>query len=128
MSQHTTGEYIWASQSMWLTVFQFIKRRGENVTEPVVRRATSGMKEADINYLAVLDSLFLPLSKKRVKELGMTDEEEGKYVSRLSREIEASGKESNVASGKQSLSPWINRSNSRVFRRLLWSLRHTSSP
>jgi chromosome transmission fidelity protein 18 len=59
------------------------------------------MKEADINYLAVLDNLFSPLSKKRVKELGMTDEEEGKYVSRLSREIEGSGKESNIASGKQ---------------------------
>lgn len=66
------------------------------------------MKEADINYLAVLNNLFSPLSKKRVKELGMTDEEEGKYVSRLSREIEGSGKENNVASGKQPISPWIN--------------------
>ena len=58
------------------------------------------MKEADINYLTVLNNLFSPLSKKRVKELGMTDEEEGKYVSRLSHEIEGSGKESNIASGE----------------------------
>jgi len=58
------------------------------------------MKEADINYLTVLNNLFSPLPKKRAKELGMTDEEEGKYVSRLSREIEGSGKESNIASGE----------------------------
>jgi chromosome transmission fidelity protein 18 len=63
------------------------------------------MKEADVNYLAVLDNLFSPLSKKRVKELGLTDEEESKYVSRLSREIEGSGKDSNIASGKQVNSP-----------------------
>ena len=58
------------------------------------------MKESDLNYLTVLNNLFGPLPKKRVKELGLTDEEEGRYVSRLSREIEFSGKESNIASGR----------------------------
>jgi chromosome transmission fidelity protein 18 len=83
------------------------------------------MKVADINYLAVLNNLFSPLSKKRVKELGMTDDEEGKYVSRLSREIEGSGKESNIASGKFLL---LRGPIAQCLCRLLWSLRHTSSP
>lgn len=78
---------------------QFIKKRKEDVTEPVVRRATAGIKGGDTNYLSIINNLFSPLSKKRVKELGMTDEEEGRYVARLSREIEGSGRESSIASG-----------------------------
>ncbi|KAF9532172.1 P-loop containing nucleoside triphosphate hydrolase protein [Crepidotus variabilis] len=82
-----------------LNTLQFIKTRGENVTEAIVRKATAGMKEADTNYLTVLNNLFTPLSKKRVKDLGLTDEEEGKYVGRLSHEIDGSGRENNIASG-----------------------------
>jgi len=66
------------------------------------------MKEGDTNYLSVLDSLFNPLSKKRTKELGLTDDEEGKYIDRLSREIDASGRESSIASGNLiHHGPWI---------------------
>ncbi|CAA7271466.1 unnamed protein product [Cyclocybe aegerita] len=82
-----------------LNTLQFIKTRNEDVTEPIIRKATSGMKEADTNYISVLNNLFTPLSKKRVKELALTDEDEARFVSRLSGEVEASGRESNIASG-----------------------------
>ena len=57
------------------------------------------MKEEDSSVQSVLNNLFTPLSKKRVKELGLTDEEEARYVARLSREIDNSGRESTIASG-----------------------------
>lgn len=58
------------------------------------------MKEADTNYITVLNNLFTPLAKKRVKELGLTDEEEMKYVARLCHDIDGTGRESNIASGQ----------------------------
>jgi len=58
------------------------------------------MKEADFSLSAILNDLFSPLSKKRVQELDLTEEEETRYVSRLSREIESSGRDSSVAIGK----------------------------
>lgn len=57
------------------------------------------MKEAETSLITVLNNLFNPLSKKRVKELALSDEEESKYVARLSREIDSSGRESSIASG-----------------------------
>ncbi|GLB34690.1 putative holliday junction DNA helicase ruvB N-terminus [Lyophyllum shimeji] len=82
-----------------LNTLQFIKSRNQEVTESVVRNATVGMKEADTSLTAVLNDLFNPLPKKRLKELGLSEEEEGKYVARLSREIDASGRESSIALG-----------------------------
>lgn len=76
-----------------------MKTRGEVVTEPVIRKATVGMKEVDSTVVSVLNNVFTPLSKKRVRELGMTDEEEARYVARLSREIDSAGRDSAVASG-----------------------------
>lgn len=58
------------------------------------------MKEADSSVTSVLNSLFAPLSRKRVNELGMTEDEELKFVERLSREVAGSGKEESVALGK----------------------------
>lgn len=58
------------------------------------------MKEADHSLYAILNDLFNPLSKKRVQELDFTQEDESRYVSRLSREIEGSGRDSSVANGK----------------------------
>jgi chromosome transmission fidelity protein 18 len=66
----------------------------------VIRAATTGMKEADSSVTSVLNSLFAPLSRKRVNELGMSEDEELKYVERLSREVTGSGKEDSVALGK----------------------------
>lgn len=82
-----------------LNMLQLIKARGKEVTEPVVRAATAGMKEADTSQTAVLNDLFAPLSRKRVKDLGLTEDEEGRYAARLSREIEASGAMDKVAQG-----------------------------
>ena len=65
-----------------------------------MRRATVGMKEADVSQTAVLNDLFLPLSHKRVKELGYGEEDEARYVSRLSREVEASGQFDRIAVGE----------------------------
>lgn len=59
------------------------------------------MVAADSSVVSVLNSIFNPLSKKRVKELALTDDEESRYVARLSHEIEASGRESGIAAGKQ---------------------------
>lgn len=57
------------------------------------------MKEAETSLITVLNNLFNPLTKKRVKELALGEEEESKYVARLSREIDSSGRESSIASG-----------------------------
>ncbi|RDB21482.1 Chromosome transmission fidelity protein 18 [Hypsizygus marmoreus] len=82
-----------------LNTLQFIKCRSEEVTETIIRSATTGMKEAETSLNTVLNNLFNPLTRKRVKELAMGEEEEGRFVSRLSREIEASGRESSIALG-----------------------------
>ncbi|KIY50839.1 P-loop containing nucleoside triphosphate hydrolase protein [Fistulina hepatica ATCC 64428] len=82
-----------------LNTLQFIKSRNGKVTEAIIRRATVGMKEAESSIGSVLNSLFCHLSKKRAAELGLTEEEESRYVARLSREVDASGKESSVAVG-----------------------------
>ncbi|KAF8643844.1 hypothetical protein AX16_008861 [Volvariella volvacea WC 439] len=82
-----------------LNTLQFIKCKGQSVTEPMIRRATVGMKEGDISVLSVLNDLFAPLSKKRVQELGLTDEEEAKYVARLSHAIDGSGRDMSLAIG-----------------------------
>lgn len=65
----------------------------------MIRAATAGMKEADTSVTSVLNSLFAPMTRKRVNELGMGEEEESRYVTRLSREVEGSGKEESVALG-----------------------------
>ncbi|KAH0583568.1 hypothetical protein H2248_009191 [Termitomyces sp. 'cryptogamus'] len=82
-----------------LNTLQFIKSRNQEVTEGIVRSATVGMKEGDTSLNAVLNNIFSPLAKKRVKELGLTDEEEARYVARLSREIDGSGRENSIALG-----------------------------
>jgi chromosome transmission fidelity protein 18 len=69
------------------------------VTEPMVRKATVGMKEMECSNLDVLNDLFSPMPKKRVKELGLGEEEESKYVGRLSREVDATGSIDRVAIG-----------------------------
>lgn len=58
------------------------------------------MKEADTSISAVLNALFLPLPKKRVKELGMGEEDEARYVGRLSAEVDACGRDSTIAVGE----------------------------
>lgn len=68
---------------------QFIKSRNECVTEELIRRATAGMKEADVTATAVLNEIFITLSRKRIRELAMGDIEEARYVNHLSRAIEA---------------------------------------
>lgn len=83
---------------------QFIKARNQDVTEGVIRAATVGMKEADTSFVTVLNDLFSPMTRKRAKELGLTDTEEGKYVGRLSREVEATGALDKVALGPPCLS------------------------
>ncbi|TCD63546.1 hypothetical protein EIP91_005292 [Steccherinum ochraceum] len=82
-----------------LNTLQLIKARNKVVTESIVRKATAGMKEADMSQLAVLNDLFTPMSRKRAKELGVTEEEEARYVTRLSREVEGSGSMDRIAIG-----------------------------
>ncbi|KAF8891293.1 P-loop containing nucleoside triphosphate hydrolase protein, partial [Infundibulicybe gibba] len=82
-----------------LNTLQFIKTRNEEVTESVIRGATTGMKQSDTSVVSVLNDLFSPINRKRVKELAMSEEEEARYVGRLGREIESSGRESGVAVG-----------------------------
>ncbi|CAK5277317.1 unnamed protein product [Mycena citricolor] len=82
-----------------LNTLQFIKSRNLEVSEIVIRKATVGMKEADSSLITVVNNLFIPLTRKRVKELGLTEAEENKYVGRLAREVEACGRESSVAVG-----------------------------
>ena len=49
------------------------------------------MKEADTNYLCALTDLFCPMSKKRVKDRGLCEADENKYVERLSHALDATG-------------------------------------
>lgn len=65
-----------------------------------MRKATVGMKETEASQLTVLNDLFAPMSKKRVKELGYGEEEESRYVARLSREVECTGNSDKVALGE----------------------------
>ena len=59
------------------------------------------MKEADSSLTNALNSLFLPMSKRRVKELGVNEEEGNKYVDRICRELESSGALDRVALGRR---------------------------
>lgn len=52
-----------------------------------------------MSQLAVLNDLFTPMSRKRAKELGISEDEEAKYVARLCREVEGSGSMDRVAIG-----------------------------
>lgn len=67
-----------------------------------MRAATADMKEADSSTISVLNNMFAPMTRKRVKELGMGEEEESKYVGRLSREIESLNNPSTLAAGQLS--------------------------
>ncbi|KAG0705124.1 P-loop containing nucleoside triphosphate hydrolase protein [Suillus ampliporus] len=82
-----------------LNTLQFIKSRNDEVTEPLIRRATVGMKEGDTTVTSVINEIFAPLSRKRVKELGMGEEEEARYVNRLSHTIEGLNNPASIANG-----------------------------
>ncbi|EIW60316.1 P-loop containing nucleoside triphosphate hydrolase protein [Trametes versicolor FP-101664 SS1] len=81
-----------------LNTLQMLKSRNTEVTETMVRSATEGMKEAEASQMVVLNDLFSPLSRKRAKELGIR-EDEPRFVSRLSREIDGCGSIDKVAIG-----------------------------
>ncbi|KAI0823557.1 P-loop containing nucleoside triphosphate hydrolase protein [Trametes gibbosa] len=81
-----------------LNTLQMLKSRNTDVTEVMVRSATQGMKEAEASQMTVLNDLFAPLSRKRAKELGIR-EDEARFVSRLSREVDGSGSHEKVAIG-----------------------------
>lgn len=76
-----------------------MKAKNLDVTESVIRSATVGMKENDDSFSSVLGDIFAPMSRKRVKELGLTEMEEGRYVGRLSAEIDATGSSDKIALG-----------------------------
>ena len=57
------------------------------------------MKEAETSLTSVLGDLFSPLPKRRARELGLTEEQESKYVGRLSRDIDGSGSLDKIAMG-----------------------------
>ena len=70
------------------------------MTETVIRNATQGMKEAEASQISVLNDIFCPMQRKRVKDLGMTEEDESRYVGRLARTIESSGAPDKIALGE----------------------------
>ena len=86
-----------------LNTLQLLKARNRDVTETVVRSATQGMKEADVSQMTILNDLFAPLSRKRAKELAVS-EDDPRYVSRLSREVEGCDSIDKVAIGESSVS------------------------
>ena len=70
------------------------------MTEDVIRAATVGMKEGDSSLSSILNDLFSPLPKRRVKEMGLKEVEEGRYVHRLSSDLDGSGSIDRLALGK----------------------------
>ncbi|THH10289.1 hypothetical protein EW145_g1444 [Phellinidium pouzarii] len=63
-----------------LNTLQFIKARNQDVTENIIRTSTKGMKEGDASFTSVLSSLFSPLPRKRVKELGLSELDENRRL------------------------------------------------
>ena len=57
------------------------------------------MKVGDVSQTSVLNDLFLPISRRRAKEIGIGEEEEARYVGRLSLEIDRSGALDKIAVG-----------------------------
>ncbi|KAI0032282.1 P-loop containing nucleoside triphosphate hydrolase protein [Vararia minispora EC-137] len=82
-----------------LNTLQFFKARNQTVTETMVRNATVGLKESDANYQVVMNDLFIPMSQKRVKDLGLSGNDQAKYVDRLSRQLDGSGIMDRIALG-----------------------------
>ena len=76
-----------------------MRAKNLDVTEQVIRSATAGMKDEDSSFISVMSNIFSPLSRKRVKELGLNDMEENRYVGRLSADIDACGSADRVAVG-----------------------------
>jgi chromosome transmission fidelity protein 18 len=64
-----------------------------------VRAATVGMKETETSLQVVWKDIFTPLGSKRAKDLGMTEDEEARYVQRLARLVEGSEAIEKVALG-----------------------------
>ncbi|TFL01376.1 hypothetical protein BDV98DRAFT_548919 [Pterulicium gracile] len=91
-----------------LNMLQFIKSKHTSrttpaemeITDDLVRRATVGMKESESTLMGVVNDLFAPLSRKRLGELGLS-EEMGmtRYVGRLAGTVGGSGREGGVALG-----------------------------
>ncbi|KAG9052747.1 hypothetical protein FS842_009297 [Serendipita sp. 407] len=80
-----------------LNTLQLLRTKHSEITELVVRRATVGMKESEGSLMSVVTDIFTPLSKSRVKDMGLTSEEEAKYVKRLSRAAESTGSVDRIA-------------------------------
>jgi chromosome transmission fidelity protein 18 len=57
------------------------------------------MKENESSLNSTLNSIFNPLSKRKAKELGLSEEQESRYISRLVQEIDTTGKENAIAVG-----------------------------
>ena len=77
------------------------------MTEPLIRRATVGMKEGDTTVSSVTNQIFAPLSRKRVKELGMGEEEELRYVNRLNHAIEGLNNPASIANSQYNMRDFI---------------------
>lgn len=89
------------------------------MTEPIIRAATAGMKEAEASNVTVLNNLFAPMTRKRVKELGLGEKDEAKYVARLSREIDSNSNPGAVATGQPiSFPESVNSLKSHILRLL----------
>ncbi|PAV23521.1 P-loop containing nucleoside triphosphate hydrolase [Pyrrhoderma noxium] len=82
-----------------LNTLQFIKARNQEVTEPVIRTATVGLKEGDTSFNSLMSGIFAPIPRKRAKELGLSELEERSYVKRISTDIDSSGSVDKVALG-----------------------------
>ncbi|KZT55103.1 P-loop containing nucleoside triphosphate hydrolase protein [Calocera cornea HHB12733] len=83
-----------------LNTLQFIRSRTIEVTESIVRSATIGMKDSELSTQQVWNDIFLPLSKKRARQLGLADGEESRYVTRLNFEVEATDEVERVMQGR----------------------------
>jgi chromosome transmission fidelity protein 18 len=99
--EHTPGALPPAAVVAGTHKWQFIKAKNLEVTEAVIRSATAGLKEAEASATSVLNDLFAPMSRKRAKDLGLTEEQESRYVNRLGRDVEASGALDKIALGKR---------------------------
>lgn len=78
-----------------------MKAQSSGVTEELVRSATVGVKETETSAQCVWSDLFIPMNKKRAKNLGMGVDEEARWVARLAHSVESSGNVDKIALGER---------------------------
>lgn len=76
---------------------QFVKSKSSAVTDDVIRTSSVGLKDSGTTLQAVWKSLFVPMAAKQRRKVAGIDD--GRYVDRLTFEIQACGDTDKLVQG-----------------------------